>query len=349
MEEKRSRLVSLDAFRGATVLGMLVVNNVALGGRTPRQLAHAPFGAWPTFADLVFPWFLLCAGIALPFSYSSVITRGMTDELWRRKAATRAAGLLVVGMGVDSAVAGRATLGLGVLQLIGLSSLGAACTISLSSKHRAFLAFTLLVATALALLIYRPEITEGDNLFRFLNKRCLQQIGLRGLPSVVPATALVLMGTIVGDAMRAGTTSGRVAVGGVLLALAGAAVHLLGLPMAKAIWTPSYICYTAGLGTVAIAFLAFTLDGRRSASWAAPLSVFGANPLFAYVFPILVKSLVLRQIIGPSGQPLPEEWLAEVVRRFGPVAGGWAYTAVYVAAVWIVLAVMRRRGWVVRL
>jgi predicted acyltransferase len=37
----RKRLVSLDALRGLTILGMLLVNNVMLDTATPRQLRHA--------------------------------------------------------------------------------------------------------------------------------------------------------------------------------------------------------------------------------------------------------------------------------------------------------------------
>ena len=36
------RLVSLDAFRGLAVLGMLLVNNKTLGPWTPAQLTHGP-------------------------------------------------------------------------------------------------------------------------------------------------------------------------------------------------------------------------------------------------------------------------------------------------------------------
>src|SRR5689334_14795538 len=38
---KQPRLVSLDAFRGLTIFGMLLVNNMALDTATPRELTHA--------------------------------------------------------------------------------------------------------------------------------------------------------------------------------------------------------------------------------------------------------------------------------------------------------------------
>jgi len=41
--DRPKRLVSLDAFRGLTILGMLLVNNIALDTATPKHLTHA---AW---------------------------------------------------------------------------------------------------------------------------------------------------------------------------------------------------------------------------------------------------------------------------------------------------------------
>src|SRR5690242_10630284 len=51
-----ARLSSLDAFRGLTILGMLLVNNVALDSATPATLTHAAWNQGVHFADLVFPW-----------------------------------------------------------------------------------------------------------------------------------------------------------------------------------------------------------------------------------------------------------------------------------------------------
>src|SRR4051812_4452416 len=52
---KPARLLSLDAFRGFTIFGMLLVNNISLDRATPKQLMHAHWNAGIHFADLVFP------------------------------------------------------------------------------------------------------------------------------------------------------------------------------------------------------------------------------------------------------------------------------------------------------
>ncbi len=48
---------SLDAFRGLTVLLMLLVNNLPPGA--PAWMGHGPFGKSLYLADWVFPWFLV--------------------------------------------------------------------------------------------------------------------------------------------------------------------------------------------------------------------------------------------------------------------------------------------------
>ena len=78
-----ARLVSLDAFRGLTIFGMLLVNNIALDWHTPRQLLHAPWNGGVHFADLVFPWFLLIVGVAIPFAWASHRAKGGgTGAIW---------------------------------------------------------------------------------------------------------------------------------------------------------------------------------------------------------------------------------------------------------------------------
>jgi predicted acyltransferase len=55
------RLISLDAFRGAAIAAMILVNNSSFGQETFAPLRHAKWHDW-TFADLVFPFFLWIVG-----------------------------------------------------------------------------------------------------------------------------------------------------------------------------------------------------------------------------------------------------------------------------------------------
>ena len=63
---KSTRLTSLDAFRGLTIAGMIVVNNPGSGKVYP-PLRHAEWHGW-TPTDLIFPSFLFIVGVAIPLA-----------------------------------------------------------------------------------------------------------------------------------------------------------------------------------------------------------------------------------------------------------------------------------------
>jgi predicted acyltransferase len=64
------RLRSLDAFRGITIAGMILVNNPGDGSHVYGPMEHAPWDGW-TPTDLVFPFFLFIVGVAIPFSMAA--------------------------------------------------------------------------------------------------------------------------------------------------------------------------------------------------------------------------------------------------------------------------------------
>src|SRR5579863_4084323 len=92
-----SRLMSLDLFRGATIAGMILVNNAGDESSSYWPLQHAQWNGW-TPTDLVFPFFLFIVGVAMACSFSSRLKRGESREqllghvLWR--------GLLLFALGL---------------------------------------------------------------------------------------------------------------------------------------------------------------------------------------------------------------------------------------------------------
>ncbi|KUJ61687.1 amino acid transporter [Flavobacteriaceae bacterium CRH] len=63
----RERLISLDVFRGLTILLMTIVNNPGDWGNVFPPLLHAEWnGCTPT--DLVFPFFIFIMGVAVPLA-----------------------------------------------------------------------------------------------------------------------------------------------------------------------------------------------------------------------------------------------------------------------------------------
>ena len=354
-----TRLISLDAFRGLTIAGMLLVNNIALDTRTPAQLTHAPWNGGVRFADLIFPWFLLMVGVAIPFSAASAKSKELA--LWRYdlKVLGRVLALVFLGCLIDSSLAKQPLFDLNVLQLIGLAYGVASLLYALPLPRRLAVAFGLLVLHWAAIKwLPVPGIgvgvfREDANLIAHLNHTYLQPVHLDGLVSVVPTSALVLIGTAFGDLLRwqvrpLPKIPFLILASALLLGL-GWAWHF-SLPYNKPVWTVSYILLTAGLGGFVLTALYTLVDvtGWPAARWLVfPLTVFGSNAIVAYVGPILIKVLILREWTWrmPSGvrETLEQTWLHAAVRHYGPYWGGWVYTLAYIGIVWLALLELRRR------
>src|SRR5580692_11060809 len=69
------RLVSLDAFRGATMALMVLVNTPG-GPSSYRPLNHSEWNGW-TITDTVFPSFLWIVGVAITLSLGQRIAAGV--------------------------------------------------------------------------------------------------------------------------------------------------------------------------------------------------------------------------------------------------------------------------------
>lgn len=98
-EIKTERLLSIDIFRGFTILMMVFVNDLASVGSIPDWMKHASASADAmTFVDLVFPAFLFIVGMAIPFAVRSRIRKGETfSRIWLH-IAIRTLGLLCLGV-----------------------------------------------------------------------------------------------------------------------------------------------------------------------------------------------------------------------------------------------------------
>ncbi len=93
------RLISLDAFRGLTIAGMIMVNNPGSWKSLYSPLGHAHWHGW-TPTDLVFPFFLFIVGVAMAFSFGRRRTEPggnavLIAQVFRRAIVLVALGLLM--------------------------------------------------------------------------------------------------------------------------------------------------------------------------------------------------------------------------------------------------------------
>ena len=96
---KRERLVSLDLLRGLTVIGMILVNEMAgmeSEGPVYSTLLHSHWQGL-TLADVVFPAFILMVGASIPLSFQSKATEQLDSKEQYSRILWRSARLILLG------------------------------------------------------------------------------------------------------------------------------------------------------------------------------------------------------------------------------------------------------------
>ena len=122
MVQQSERLVSLDAFRGATIAGMILVNNPGTWSAIYPQLEHAEWNGW-TFTDWIFPFFLWIVGVALTISFSSRLERGFTRKQMLLQVFRRF--LIIFGIGLF--LAGFPSFNVATIRILGVLQRIAIC------------------------------------------------------------------------------------------------------------------------------------------------------------------------------------------------------------------------------
>ncbi len=359
------RLRSLDAFRGLAIAGMILVNNPGSWSHVYPPLDHAPWHGW-TPTDLVFPFFLFAVGTALTFSFGRRLREGATRTVLFRKIVTRSLLLILIGLLLNFIPSfDLHTLRYsGVLQRIGLVYfIAASLFLVLAPRALAVLGGVLLVGYWLAMILV-PVPGHGagvlepiGNLAQYIDSHLLAghmwkpEWDPEGFLSTIPAVVSCLMGIYAGlTVQRADAPEARTA----RLALSGFGALVLGwlwsfwFPINKNLWTSSYVLFTGGLALLILAVFYWWIDVRQRRTWSTPLCVFGVNALLAFVLSgLLARLLIAWKIGGTSARGwIYEHWFASWA---GPLNGSLAFALAYVAFWYLVLLVLDKRGWYVKL
>ncbi len=91
-----ARLISLDALRGFTIAGMVIVNDPGSWGNVYAPLLHAEWnGITPT--DLVFPFFLFMVGVSITLAYTKRMDDGVSKKELYKKLISRSIKIMLLG------------------------------------------------------------------------------------------------------------------------------------------------------------------------------------------------------------------------------------------------------------
>jgi predicted acyltransferase len=367
---KRERLLSLDAFRGVTIAGMLLVNNPGTWGAVHPPLLHAEWHGW-TLTDLIFPFFLFIVGVSMTLSFGARAAAGAERGDLMRKALRRATILFALGLllhGFPNYL-DLATLRIpGVLQRIALAYL-AASAIVLYLRPRgqaAAIAVLLLGYWAVLMLVPFPGgspgvLEPGQDIGAWIDRLVFTENHLwqasrtwdpEGLFSTLPAVATVLLGVFAGRWLQGAHAPARRA--GWLLA-AGTAAVLAGsawgavFPINKSLWTSSYVLLTAGLACYFLAACYWVIDVKGFRRWAMPFVVFGVNAIAAFFLSGIFSRLlgIIQVPAGPDAATISLKGFI-YTRGFTPLFANPANAslafAISFVLVWLgIMTVMYRR------
>lgn len=316
------RILSVDLLRGLTVAGMILVNNPGSWSHMYPPLKHAKWdGCTPT--DLVFPFFLLAVGAAIPFS----VKNGLSEfpKILKRS-------VLLVLLGLFLNFFGEWSIGElripGVLQRIGFTYFFGALVFSRENRIFRGALFLSLIVGYWWLLGFvpppgteLPNMTEGKDwgawLDRFVfGEKHLWRFGKvwdpEGLLTSVSAIGSVFLGTFFGEILQTRMEKGesRIKIGFVF-ALAAGILFLVGgiwnlsFPVNKSLWTSSYTLWTGGYAA-AVLSLFLILETKPNSvleSVKRAFLPFGRNALLVFFASgIYARSLNIIQISTREGK-----------------------------------------------
>lgn len=344
---------------------MILVNNPGSWSHIYWPLDHAEWHGW-TPTDLVFPFFLVAVGVAITLALGRRVREGVPRSALFTKVLRRAVLLFLIGLALNFIPAfDLHTLRIaGVLQRIAVVYLVAATLyLTVSPKGLWILGALLLVGYWLAMtLVPVPGHGAGvlepvGNLAQYIDHKLLAghmwkaEWDPEGLLSTAPAIATCLIGIYAGLVLqRPDSPAERTAT----LAVSGFSALVAGwiwsgwFPINKNLWTSSYVLFTGGIALLILAAFYWWIDVRQRRGWSTPLCVFGANALLAFVLSGLLARLLLAwKIDGMAARSwIYQHWFASWA---GPLNGSLAFAMAYVVLWYVILLVLDKRGWYVRL
>ncbi|MDP9193313.1 MAG: DUF5009 domain-containing protein [Acidobacteriota bacterium] len=340
----RTRLESLDAFRGFTVAAMLLVNNPGTWSAIWGPLRHAEWHGW-TPTDLIFPFFLFIVGITTELSRKEPL------RILRRGGLIILCGLLLHAFPFFHLGTLRY---MGVLQRIGIVYIIVALIAYKASRRMIFVIAMAILGGYWAILslgpLEPPEATIAAQVDRALIStphlwKQARTWDPEGPLSTLGAVATALLGVLVAPWVRARNVK-MLTIAGAIAVAAGLAWGLV-FPVNKNLWTSSYVVFTAGCAAILLGLFIWIIDMRGAKAWAKPFIVFGVNPLIAFLGTgFMARLLGLIKVDGVSLHALSYRTFFKPY--FEPQVASFLWALAFIG-VWMgILWLLYRRGIVLK-
>ena len=311
----KDRILSVDIFRGATIILMVLVNTPGTWSAVYAPFLHAEWhGYTPT--DLVFPFFLFIVGTSIVFSYKNK----KIDAGVYKKIAIRTLKLIGLGLFLGAFlitppfIKDFADIRFpGVLQRIGVVFFFAAILFVNSSwKTLLGIAITLLVGYWMLMTLVPVDGVAStlerapNNLANWLDVKVFGSHNYKpdydpeGLLSTIPSIASSLLGIFTGLIL----TSKQPKKATILMGIGGAMLiigHLWDIvfPINKALWTSSFVLVTAGWANLVLALIYYLTD-VKGITFGSIFRYAGANAIVVYFLSSFIAKVMGQIRIGET-------------------------------------------------
>ncbi len=316
------RLVALDAFRGITILFMIIVNTPGTWAKVWPPLEHSPWnGTTPT--DLVFPFFLYIVGVAMWFSFKKYGHRLNGGAFWR--IIRRVVGIFLIGLFIN-AVGGDFDWGhlriLGVLQRIALAYGLASVIVLVMGRSWRWAVATIILLGYWGVLVFFGGDHPLDLMTNLVRQIDLSVLGPNhmwhgfpldsaekiafdpeGLLSTLPATVNVIIGYQMGEMIGRSRDHFKTSLYLLIFGILGVGLGLLWnryFPINKPIWSSSYVLFTCGWASFWLGVMLWITDVKGWQKWAVLLIATGMNPLFIYILADAWTLTMIKVQVGDS-------------------------------------------------
>ena len=382
MTSPPTRLISLDAFRGFTIAGMVLVNNPGDWGNLYSQLAHAEWNGW-TFTDWIFPFFLFVCGVSMTFSLGRRAGAGDDKQKLLTQLFKRAAIIFLIGFLLNLIPAfDFSTVRIpGVLQRIALCTMLAAPIVVYFNwwQQCAWIVALLAAYTLLMLLVPVPDVQgrvvagvlePGRDLGAYIDRRLLdghlwaksKTWDPEGLLSTLPALCTQLFGVLLGHWLL--TDSGKaektvwMMIAGLACLWIGAMIDATFMPINKSLWSTSYAIFMTGWALLVFAVFYWLIDGTDEASLRdkstrafLPFTIYGMNALFIFAFSGLVAKMLGFIKIAQDGVDISLKALAYAPIKALPITAvnqSLLFAVLFNLAMFAVAWFMWKKKWFVK-
>ncbi|MBV8818359.1 MAG: DUF5009 domain-containing protein [Acidobacteriaceae bacterium] len=369
-ESPSQRLISLDAFRGATIALMVLVNDPGDGQHVYAPLQHSEWHGW-TITDVVFPSFLWIVGVAMTLSMAKRLNAGASKAKILKQVVRRAAIIFALGLFLYAYPGFHLSTQriLGVLQRIAICYLIAAIIYLYAGLRGQILWIVSLLVVYWLLMTLVPVPGYGSgrldvdgNLAHYVDRVVLGQHNYRqtrtwdpeGIVSTLPAIATALFGIMAGHilALRrtlAERTAWMFVIGNCFITLG--LICNVWMPINKKLWTTSFSIFMAGLDFVMLAIFIWLVDHLGYQRYVKPFFVMGMNAIAVYMASELLEETLgaIRWGSGNNRTSL-HDWLytALFAPLTSPINASLLWALAYTLLMFGLAYLLYRRKWFIR-